>query len=122
MLTALTGLVLAALLLAGLVLPALLLLAGPALAALLRVALALLVAPRIILLVRHRDVLHRFAGFGLGVDPAPDTATAETGEGSADRQAFSEQGVELAGKIAGNLRRKRSDPAATGGCRRHTGL
>jgi len=59
MLAALAGLLLAALvLLTGLVLSALLLLAGLALAALLGVSLLLLVA-RIMLLIRHVDVLRQ---------------------------------------------------------------
>jgi len=59
-LPALSGLLLAALmLLTGLALSALLLLAGLALPTLLGITLLLLVA-RILLLVRHVDVLHRF--------------------------------------------------------------
>jgi hypothetical protein len=58
-LTTLSGLLLAALmLLTGLSLSALLLLAGLLLPALLRVALLVLRVARILLLVRHWDVLH----------------------------------------------------------------
>jgi hypothetical protein len=60
LLAALSGLLLAALmLLTGLSLPALLLLAGLALPTLLGIALLLLLA-RILLLIRHVDVLHKF--------------------------------------------------------------
>jgi 4-hydroxybenzoate polyprenyltransferase len=60
-LSTLTGLVLTALmLLTGLALAALLLLAGFVLAALLRILLLLLLA-RILLFVRHWDVLHRLS-------------------------------------------------------------
>jgi hypothetical protein len=63
LLTALAGLLLPALLLTGLILPALLLLAGLVLPALLRIVLLLLIA--IVLLVRHRDVLRSLEGLEL---------------------------------------------------------
>jgi hypothetical protein len=60
-LSALSGFLLAALmLLTGLSLSALLLLAGLALPTLLRITLLLLLLARILLFVRHVDVLHKF--------------------------------------------------------------
>jgi hypothetical protein len=69
LLATLAGLGLAALL-TGLVLPTLLRLSGLILPALLRIALVLLVALRIILFVRHRDVLQYFEGLNVSGTPA----------------------------------------------------
>jgi hypothetical protein len=76
LLAALTGLLAALLLLTGLILPALLLLTGLVLAALLRVL-------RVVLFVRHRDVL-RFEGLSSD-GPLPDEATPERCGGSSSR-------------------------------------
>jgi O-antigen ligase len=69
LLAALAGLVLAALL-TGLILPTLLRLARLVLAALLRIALILLITLRIVLFVRHRDVLQYSEGLNVSATPA----------------------------------------------------
>jgi hypothetical protein len=80
-LAALSGLLLTALvLLTGLSLPALLLLTGLALPTLLRITLLLLVA-RVLLLVRHIDVLHSF-----GSPPSQPKITPEPWSGSYRRR------------------------------------
>jgi hypothetical protein len=86
----LTGLLATLLLLTGLVLPALLLLTGFVLAALLRVL-------RVVLFVRHRDVL-RFEGFG--VDPYPTKQRSGAAEVPPRGHAAHKQRIEIKRKNA----------------------